>query len=104
MKRLNRSALALAFVTLAVTGDGCTGGSPSDPAPDASAANGGPLIKSANIVDDPITRLAPVRVRIIAENARELINYEYRWYIDDVPVSGQTQATLSPMCCSAASG
>lgn len=97
------SSDASRFVSLVVAlsaltaGVSCTGGS-APSAPDGSApinSNRPPVITSARILSDPILLTGPVAVQIEAEDPdREAVSFQYQWYVDNVPLPKQTNATL----------
>jgi hypothetical protein len=87
-------AVALSALIVDVS---CTGGS-APSAPDGSApinSNRPPVITSARILSDPILLTGPVAVQIEAEDLdREAVSFQYQWYVDNVPLPKQTDATL----------
>lgn len=93
----NILAIALTFIhtTLLVA---CTGGGPETGIPAIqSGGNRPPVVTSAIILDAPISQAVPATVQIQAEDPeREPITYQYQWHVNDVPVLGQTSATLPP--------
>lgn len=61
----------------------------------APAGNRPPTITSARFLSDPLSLNEPVAVQILAEDPeREAVSYSYQWYVDGVPLKGQTNATL----------
>ena len=72
----------------------CTGSSPGTTNSSVSAkGNQPPAIISAKILNDPISLTGPVEVQVDAQDPeREAVSFEYRWYVDNVPVTTQTNA------------
>ena len=60
-----------------------------------SGDNQPPVVISAIILDAPLSQAAPVAVQIQSEDPeREAVSFQYQWYMDNVPLAGQTKATL----------
>jgi len=54
-----------------------------------------PVVKSAKILNDPLTLTDSVAVKIDAEDSeREPVSFRYQWYVNDAPLTGQTGSTL----------
>lgn len=54
-----------------------------------------PAITSARIMNDPIPLAGPVEVQVDAQDPeREAVSFAYQWYVDNAPISRQTNATL----------
>lgn len=86
-------------VCLVVAAMGLVECSPAAP-PTGEQANQGnraPLVKSAQILPDPIVLTGPLTVLVEAEDPeRESVSFRYRWLVDGTQVSGQTGASLPP--------
>lgn len=68
-------------------------GTPNSSAP--AKGNQPPTIISAKILYDPISLTGPVEVQVDAEDPeREAVSFYYQWHVDNVPLAGQTNATL----------
>lgn len=94
---VNRRFCLIIALSASVFGVSCTGGSsPSGPGSPVSAkGNQPPVITSAKILYDPIPLSGPVAVQVDAEDPdREAVSFQYRWYVDNVPLPAQTDATL----------
>ena len=78
----------------------CTGGTSSDPASGAVSqvrGNQPPVIKSARILNNPLSLASPAGVQIDAEDPeREAVSFQYLWYVNDVALANQTHPTLAP--------
>jgi hypothetical protein len=77
----------------------CTGNSADDPdnVLTVRSGNGPPVITSATILNTPLSLDSPVAVEVHAEDPeREAVHFEYQWYADDKPLTGQTSPTLMP--------
>lgn len=87
--------LALGVCALSVN-ISCTGSSPGTADSSAPAkGNQPPTITSAKILNDPIPLTGPVEVQIDAQDPeREAVSFAYQWYVDNAPVSRQTNSTL----------
>jgi len=77
-------------------GAACSGGAGDEPyAKRQSVANQPPVVIAANILNAPLSLDAPVSVQIQAEDPeREAVTFLYQWYVDDAPITGQTNPTL----------
>ena len=87
------------FVALSAVAFGvsCTGGSPPSAPGESTTLKGNqpPVITSAKILTDPIPLTGPVAVQVDANDPeREAVSFQYQWYVDNVPLSKQTDATL----------
>lgn len=94
-----RFLLLIACLSISLTGVSCTGGgsTESSNAPSAKGNNRPPVIKAARILNSPLLLTRPVEVQIEAEDPdREPISFQYRWYLDNVLLVGQTSSTLPP--------
>ncbi len=87
-------SLSWALLVTGCTGDGVTEtASPGS----RSGKNQPPVVRSAHILDAPLTQAAPASVQIQSEDPeRESITYQYEWYVNDAPVPGQSNPTLQP--------
>lgn len=87
--------LALGVCALS-TNVSCTESPPGTPNSSAPAkGNQPPSIASAKILNDPIPLTGPVEVQIDAQDPeREAVSFAYQWYVDNSPVSRQTNSTL----------
>ncbi len=58
----------------------------------------GPVILSAKIVPNPLTKNAPLEVHVEA-NASNLVpvTFQYQWIVNGVPVDGATSRTFDPL-------
>lgn len=86
--------LRLMYVALVTA---CTGSemSETDSPAKHSGGNRHPVVTSAIILETPLSQAVPVAVQIQSEDPeREAVSFEYQWYIDNAPVSKQTNATL----------
>ncbi|NOS77920.1 MAG: hypothetical protein HOP35_08225 [Nitrospira sp.] len=96
----SRQFLSLGAGTLSIVlGVACSGGGTSDVSPQATRSGGNrpPVVTSAKILDAPLSLAVPVSVQIQAEDPeREAVTYQYQWYVNEVPMAGQTNPTLSP--------
>ena len=75
----------------------CTDGSSSETANGSAHGKGNepPVIISARILTDPVQLVGPVEVQVDAQDPeREAVSFQYRWYVDNVPLAEQTKATL----------
>ncbi len=93
-ERFHPTIIILSFLFLGVS---CTGESSTQSSniPSSGGNNRPPVIKSAKILDDPIQLTSPVGVQIDAEDPeREAVSIRYQWYVDNVPLAGQTTPTL----------
>ncbi len=87
------------LLTGTTLGAACTGGEMTEgTAPvTQSSSNRPPVVTMAAIVNTPLSQAAPVGVQIQSEDPeREAVSFHYQWYVDNVPVAGQTNATLPP--------
>jgi hypothetical protein len=86
----------IACVLAVLSGTACTGGTASEPAKGAGIdGNGPPVMVLAKISQSPISLTGPVGVQALAEDPeRESITYSYQWYVNDVPIAGQTNPTF----------
>ncbi|HXV68349.1 MAG TPA: Ig domain-containing protein [Nitrospira sp.] len=87
----------IAGLSALTVGASCTGG--SSPGASGSAGplkgNQAPAITSARILNDPIPLTGPVAVQVEADDPeREAVSFQYQWYVDNVPLPKQTDATL----------
>ncbi len=78
----------------------CTGSSPGTSSTSNGSAltksNQPPVIASAKILTDSIPLTGPVEVQVNAQDPeREAVSFLYQWYVDNIPLAGQTHATLS---------
>lgn len=94
----NGNVLAIGFqVTCAALVMACTGSEMSETGSSIKRPGGNrpPVVTSAIILDAPLSQAAPVTVQIQSEDPeREAVSFQYRWYVDNVPLAGQTKATL----------
>lgn len=61
----------------------------------SSGDNQPPVVISAIILDAPLSQAAPAAVQIRSEDPeREAVSFQYQWYVDNIPLAGQTNATL----------
>ena len=89
--------ILIACLSLSLTGVSCTGGgsTESSDSPSLKGNNRPPVITSARILNSPLQLTKPVEVQIDAEDPeREPISFHYRWFLDNVPLAGQTSSTL----------
>jgi len=93
---LNRSLILAISVCSLAFNTSCTGSSSGASGGAASATgNQPPVIISAKILTDPILLSEPIEVQVDAQDPeREAVSFQYRWYVDNVPLAGQTNATL----------
>ncbi len=97
VKGLRWSHLRIACLPIILLAVSCTGEGPTETAqtPSSSENNRPPVIKSARIVNNPVLLNGPVEVQIDAEDPeREPISIRYQWYVDNVALDGQTNATF----------
>ncbi len=74
----------------------CTG-SEVPPPTARSSGNRPPVVTTAVIISSPLSQDAPAAVQIQSEDPeREAVSFHYQWYVDNVPIGGQTNATLPP--------
>ncbi|MBX3329061.1 MAG: hypothetical protein KF722_01565 [Nitrospira sp.] len=98
VERSNRNLLAIghlltwaAFITACTSGDTTETAAPIT----RSGDNRPPMVTAAVILDTPLSRAAPVAVQIQSEDPeQEAVSFQYQWYVDNVPLEGQTKATL----------
>lgn len=90
-------------IGLLITGMGlvsaCTGGEVTEAtAPSARhSSNRPPRITTAVVINAPLSQAASAAVQIHSEDPeREAVSFHYQWYVDNVPIGGQTNATLPP--------
>lgn len=82
---------ATVFVTACTEGSMTETASPVTPRGD----NQPPVVTSAEILDAPLSQAAPIAVQVQSEDPeREAIFFQYQWYVDNVPLAGQTKATF----------
>lgn len=65
----------------------------------ASPATGNrpPTVLSARLLNDPLSAAESAAVQVITEDPEhEAVTLSYQWYVDDVPLFGETNPTLSP--------
>lgn len=78
----------------------CTEPSPSSLSflsPVSSAGNRPPVITSARFLNDPLLSAEEAAVQVIAEDPdHEAVTLWYQWYVEGVPLVGETGPTLSP--------
>lgn len=100
MRYRSHQRLTLGVGALSVLlGAACSGGGVSDVTPPAARSGGNqpPVVTSAKILDAPLSLAVPVSVQIQAEDPeREAVTYQYQWYVNEVPMAGQTNPTLQP--------
>lgn len=61
----------------------------------STSGNRPPVVKSAKILNDPLTLTEAVAIKIDAEDPeREAVSFRYQWYVNDAPLAGQTGSTL----------
>ncbi|HWG97646.1 MAG TPA: putative Ig domain-containing protein [Nitrospira sp.] len=54
-----------------------------------------PTITAAKILNDPIPLTGPVEVQVDAlDPEREAVSFYYQWHVNNIPFTGQTNATL----------
>jgi hypothetical protein len=54
-----------------------------------------PVIHSVTFLHDPVPLTKPISVQVVAEDPeREAVSFQYQWYVDNVPLNGQTNPTL----------
>lgn len=97
-RRRQRILVAVGVIGV-VFGAGCSGGGVSDATPPTVRSNGNrpPIVVAAKILNAPLSQAAPVAVQIQAEDPeREAVTYQYQWYVNEVPMAGQTNPTLQP--------
>jgi len=95
-RRHNVLELGLLLTGIALVG-ACTGGEVTEAtAPTArTSGNRPPVVSMAVIVNAPLSQAAPAAVQIQSEDPeREAVSFHYQWYVDNVPVAAQTNATL----------
>ena len=82
---------ATVFVTACTEGSMTETASPVTPSRD----NQPPVVISAIILDAPLSQAAPTAVQVQSEDPeREAVFFQYQWYVDNVPLAGQTKATF----------
>ncbi|MGQ0667100.1 MAG: putative Ig domain-containing protein [Nitrospiraceae bacterium] len=97
LSRVNPPSLLIVGISALAFGASCTGGSsPSGPGSPVSAkGNQPPVITSAKILTDPIPLTGPVTVQVHADDPeREAVSFQYQWFVDNLPLPKQTDATL----------
>ncbi len=97
LSRVNPPSLLIVGISALAFGASCTGGSsPNGPGSPVSAkGNQPPVITSARILTDPIPLTGPVAVQVDADDPeREAVSFQYQWYVDNVALPKQTDATL----------
>ncbi len=87
--------LALAVCTV-LSNISCTESSPNTGIGSAPAkGNQPPSIAFAKILNDPIPLTGPIEIQVDAQDPeREAVSFAYQWYVDNAPVSRQTNSTL----------
>jgi hypothetical protein len=83
-------------VIAALTHCGSESGKTTGPSTDQSGSgNLPPVVKSAKILNDPLTLTDPIAIKIDAEDPeREAVSFRYQWYVNDALLVGQTGSTL----------
>ncbi|WHZ27242.1 MAG: hypothetical protein OJF51_002038 [Nitrospira sp.] len=80
-----------AFITACTSGDTTETVAPII----RSGDNRPPMVTSAIILDASLSQAAPVAVQIQSEDPeREAVSFEFQWYVDNTPISRQTNAAL----------
>ncbi|MCP9470044.1 MAG: putative Ig domain-containing protein [Nitrospira sp.] len=55
-----------------------------------------PTVLSARLLNDPLSAAEPAAVQVVAEDPEhEAVTLSYQWYVEDVPLLGETNSTLS---------
>jgi hypothetical protein len=97
-KRSARGLLIVSALVVAalLTHFGSESSTTTGPSTDQSGSgNRPPVVKSAKILNDPLTLTESVAVKIDAEDLeREAVSFRYQWYVNDVVMAGQTGSTL----------
>lgn len=63
----------------------------------ASAGNRPPTVTSARFLKDPLSSAEEAAIQVIAEDPEhEAVTLSYQWYVEGVPLVGETRPTLSP--------
>ena len=75
----------------------CTGGEVTESTTATkSIGNQPPVVTSATILDAPLSQAAPLAVQVQSEDPeREAVFFQYQWYVDNIPLAGQTKSTVS---------
>lgn len=96
MAHTSHKQLLFAAVLVILGGSACTGGTGSEPVKGVGAAgNAPPVMVLAKILQSPIPLTGPVGAQALAEDPeREPITYSYQWFVNDAPISGQTNPTF----------
>ncbi|MCA1958464.1 MAG: putative Ig domain-containing protein [Nitrospira sp.] len=62
----------------------------------ATLGNRPPTVLSARFLSDPLSAAEPAAVQVVAEDPEhEAVTLSYQWYVEDVPLVGETNSTLS---------
>ncbi|MCP9455202.1 MAG: hypothetical protein NNA18_03720 [Nitrospira sp.] len=84
-------------VTLFWTMASCTDRPPSPSLTAPAAGNRPPTVLSARFLKDPLLSTEEAAVQVIAEDPdHEAVTLSYQWYVEGVPMVGETGPTLSP--------
>ncbi|ALA60818.1 putative Ig domain-containing protein [Nitrospira moscoviensis] len=61
----------------------------------ATSDNRPPVVHSVTFLHNPIQLKGPVAVQVLADDPeREAVSLQYQWYVDDLPLAGQTNPLL----------
>ncbi len=86
-------ALGVCALSINVSCTGSSSGTGNGSAP--AKGNQPPTITAAKILNDPIPLTGPVEVQVDAlDPEREAVSFYYQWYVNNIPFTGQTNATL----------
>lgn len=65
--------------------------------PGVSSGNRPPMVMSAKFLKDPLSSAEEAAVQVVAEDPEhEAVTLSYQWYVEGVPLVGETKPTLSP--------
>ncbi|MCP9438720.1 MAG: putative Ig domain-containing protein [Nitrospira sp.] len=65
--------------------------------PGMPSGNRPPTVTSAKFLKDPLSSAEEAAVQVVAEDPEhEAVTLSYQWYVEDVPLVGETKPTLSP--------
>jgi len=95
LSRLKKVSAILASLLFALNGCGSEAGLPSPGNSEQIQGNHLPVVLTATILPVPLTLNGSISVQISAEDPdRDAISFQHRWFVNDMPVPGQSQPSL----------